>query len=48
MKDHTQTIATAVFNIESILYLQGSSLSPEAYKVLVATVNNLKSTYSNS
>ena len=41
----TQIIASAVFNLESIIYLQGSTLTPEAHKVMVETIESLKALY---
>jgi hypothetical protein len=40
-----QIIASAVFNLESIIYLQGSTLTPEAHKVMVETIESLKALY---
>jgi len=40
-----QVLANAVFNLESIIYLQGSTLTPEAHKVMVETIENLKALY---
>lgn len=43
--DSVQVLASAVFNLESIIYLQGSTLTPEAHKVMVETIESLKALY---
>ena len=45
LPDGVQVLANAVFNLESIIYLQGSTLTPEAHKVMVETIDSLKTLY---